>query len=290
MRYLILGSSGQIGCPLTEFLKGRGHSVEPFDLALGPDMDLRNIENGLLLQKMNDADFVIFLAFDVGGSNYLRTRQHTFEFIDSNVTLMHNGFACLRQTKKPFIFASSQMSGMTHSSYGILKTLGEFYTEALGGVYVRLWNVFGPEHDPAKAHVITDFINMARNEKRIRMFTKGLEERQFLYCDDLSACLETLSHMYEQLDRSKPLHISSFKWSRILDVAEIVGRLFGVPIEPGVAEDEIQKGHRIAPDPFILSLWSPKYSLEEGIVALLNKQTGTTASGMIDQDKKSAMV
>ena len=35
------------------------------------------------------------------------------------------------------------MSNMTHSPYGILKSIGETYTRALKGLIVKFWNVYG---------------------------------------------------------------------------------------------------------------------------------------------------
>ena len=72
----------------------------------------------------------------------------------------------IKKYNKPVIFASSQMSELNHSSYGMLKLLGEKMTRDIGGVSARFWNVFGYEPDGEKSHVITDFIKM-------QLFKKG---------------------------------------------------------------------------------------------------------------------
>ena len=100
-------------------------------------------------QAIKRADFVHFLAFDVGGSTYLAKYQNTFDFIHNNMKLMTNTFELLREYNKPFIFASSQMSNMSFSIYG-LKAMGERYARVLGGLTVKFWNVYGIEHDPEK--------------------------------------------------------------------------------------------------------------------------------------------
>ena len=84
MKVTILGSSGQIGAQLSEYLKGKGHEVTDIDIANGPQYDLRVYPNTVVEKAIETADFVFFLAFDVGGSRYLKKYQHTFQFINNN--------------------------------------------------------------------------------------------------------------------------------------------------------------------------------------------------------------
>lgn len=264
MRCLVLGSSGQIGSSLTTYLKSQGHHVVHYDIARNAHEDLRVA--GKIDSYMNEADFVFFLAFDVGGSTYLKAYQHTFQFIDNNIRLMQVTFDALRKYNKPFIFASSQMSNMAFSSYGTLKAIGEYYTKTLGGLVVKFWNVYGIEHDPAKTHVITDFVKMALEKKDIRMRTDGEEERQFLYAKDCSECLLTLAEQYKNVPRDQELHITTFKWVKIIDIAKIIAKMLGnITIVPGIEKDTVQQGQRNEPNPFILSLWKPTTGIEQGI-------------------------
>ena len=155
MRITILGSSGQIGAYLTEYLRNKGHDVREFDMINGEDQDMTKIPNPELHSRIATSEFVFFLAFDVGGSRYLKKYQHTFKFIDNNTRMMANAFGYLEQYKVPFIFASSQMSNMSYSPYGAMKRVGELYTKSLGGLIVKFWNVYGIEKDIEKSHVIT---------------------------------------------------------------------------------------------------------------------------------------
>ena len=155
MKVVVLGSSGQIGAYLTEYLRKKGHFVREFDVVNDPHEDMTHIPNPFLRNVIMDSDFVFFLAFDVGGSHYLKKYQHTFKFINNNTRMMANVFGYLEQYKKPFVFASSQMSNMSYSPYGSMKRVGELYTKSLKGVIVKFWNVFGIENDMEKAHVIT---------------------------------------------------------------------------------------------------------------------------------------
>ena len=114
MRVLVLGSSGQVGAYLTEYLREKGHKVIEFDKNNSPAEDLTIIPCPNLEQQIKEADFVYFLAFDVGGSHYLKKYQHTFGFINNNARMLANVFDLLGQYKKPVIFASSQMSNMSY--------------------------------------------------------------------------------------------------------------------------------------------------------------------------------
>jgi nucleoside-diphosphate-sugar epimerase len=192
MKVTILGSKGQIGAYLTNYLRDKGHEVTEFDVVNGEDEDLTKIPNPKLMHDIRLADFVFFLAFDVGGSRYLKKYQHTYEFINNNTRLMANVFQYLAEYRKPFVFASSQMSNMSYSPYGVLKRVGELYTQTLGGLTVKFWNVYGIENDHEKSHVITDFIRKGFEEGEFKMMTDGTEERQFLYAEDCCEALETV--------------------------------------------------------------------------------------------------
>jgi len=92
MKYLVLGSSGQIGRHLVSYLTKSGHTVSEFDIVRKTSEDLRIADNEELIKCMKDSDFVFFLAFDVGGSKYLKKYQNTFSFIQNNIEIMSNTF------------------------------------------------------------------------------------------------------------------------------------------------------------------------------------------------------
>jgi len=270
MRITILGSSGQIGAYLTEYLRNKGHDVREFDMINGEDQDMTKIPNPDLHARISTSEFVFFLAFDVGGSRYLKKYQHTFKFIDNNTRMMANAFGYLEQYKVPFIFASSQMSNMSYSPYGVMKRVGELYTKSLGGLIVKFWNVYGIEKDIEKSHVITDFIRKGFETGKIEMLTDGTEKREFLYAEDCCEALEKVMEEYETLDSDDNLHITSFHSTTILDIANIIRQLFLsdhkiITLIPSEAKDEVQKDARNEADPYILKLWKPKTSIRDGI-------------------------
>ena len=270
MKITILGSSGQIGAYLSEYLKNKGHDVTDVDIVNGPEFDLRVTPNTVIEKAIESADFVFFLAFDVGGSRYLKKYQHTFEFINNNTCMMANTFRLLERYNKRFVFASSQMSNMSYSPYGVMKRVGELHTTSLKGLTVKFWNVYGIEKDHEKAHVITDFIRRGFEEGEFEMLTDGTEERQFLYAEDCCEALETVMENYTDFKPEDPLHITSFRSSTIREVAFIIQgqfRMIGkqVKIKPGLAKDSVQMDKRNEADTYITGWWLPKTGIDKGI-------------------------
>jgi nucleoside-diphosphate-sugar epimerase len=274
MKITVLGSRGQIGFYLTEYLVTKGHEIYEVDVINGEEQDMTQIPNSDLEEKISKSDFVFFLAFDVGGSRYLKKYQHTFQFIDNNARLMANAFGLLKKYNKKFVFASSQMSNMSYSPYGVLKNVGELYTKSLNGLIVKFWNVYGIEKDYEKSHVITDFIRKGFETGVIDMLTDGQEEREFLYAEDCCEALETIMENYNDFTPEDNLHITSFHSTKIIDIANIICGQFNlignydVKIEPSTEQDNVQMDKRNRPDTFITKWWIPKTSIENGIAKI----------------------
>ena len=269
-KILVLGSGGQVGAYLTDYLRRMGNEVLEFDITNGSEQDMTIIPNGELEAKIYMADFVYFLAFDVGGSRYLKKYQHTFQFIDNNTRLMANAFGLIEKYNKPFVFASSQMSNMSYSPYGVLKRVGELYTKSLGGLIVKFWNVYGIEKDHDKAHVITDFIRKGFETGVIDMMTDGTEAREFLYAEDCCEALETVMDEYDNVSCDDELHITTGVYTTVLEIAVEIKSLFAgigktMTVTPAQSKDEVQKDARNEPDPYIKEFWQPTTSVKEGL-------------------------
>ena len=276
MRVTILGSGGQIGSYLSEYLSKKSHIVREFDILNGEHQDMTHIPNTYLRNAIMESDFVYFLAFDVGGSHYLKKYQHTYKFINNNTRIMANVFGYLENYKVPFVFASSQMSSMSYSPYGVMKRVGELYTKSLNGVIIKFWNVFGIEKDMEKAHVITDFIVKGFETGVIDMMTDGTEEREFLYAEDCCEALETIMGCYDQFTCDDELHITTGISTSILEIAQIIQILFRnigkeVKVIPASSKDEVQKDARNISDPYIERWWQPKTDVVDGISKVFNE-------------------
>ena len=273
MRVAVLGSSGQIGAYLTEHLTRKGHLVREFDVVNGYHEDMTHIPNVFLRNVIMESDFVFFLAFDVGGSRYLKKYQHTFDFINNNTRMMVNAFGLLEKYKKPFVFASSQMSNLSFSSYGLLKNVGELYTKSLGGLVTKFWNVYGIEKDYEKSHVITDFIRKGFETGVIDMITDGQEERQFLYAQDCCEALETVMNNYNDFNSDDELHVTSFSSIKIIDIARIIQQKFAmigknIDIKPSIDTDIVQQNSKNVASKYLTNWWKPTTSLDDGIAKI----------------------
>ena len=270
MKITILGSSGQIGSYLTEYLRKKDYEVFEFDIVNGEYQDMTRIPNTYLRNAIMNSDFVFFLSFDVGGSHYLKKYQHTFNFIDNNARMMVNVFGLIDQYEKPFVFASSQMSSMSYSPYGVLKRVGELYTKSLQGLIVKFWNVYGIERDMEKAHVITDFIHKGFKTGKIDMMTDGKEQREFLYAEDCCEAMETILQNYNSFSSDDELHITTGASTSILEIAQHIQVLFKkinleIDIVPNKSKDEVQKDARNVSDPYIKKWWTPKTNIVDGL-------------------------
>jgi nucleoside-diphosphate-sugar epimerase len=274
MKILILGSKGQIGEHLFQYLKKRNYQVFGLDIVNSKSEDLRN-NNVRFNNLIKKVDFVFFLAFDVGGSVYLKNYQNSYDFLMNNTAIMKNVFEQLKKNKKKFIFASSQMSNMSYSSYGVLKKIGENFTSSLNGITVKFWNVFGIENDPAKTHVITDFILKGRNTNHVKMLTNGLEERDFMYAEDCCAALEFIMKKYRDFMFKKHIDLNTGKSTKIRKVANIISELFLregkiVKFIPAENKDGVQMNKKNKADRFLFKYWKPKFSLKQGITQVFN--------------------
>ena len=270
MNILILGSEGQIGKYLSVYLKKK-YKIFSFDLINNNSEDLRIHENKKLKSLIKKSDFVFFLAFDVGGSKYLRDYQYSYKFLMNNISIMKNTFEKLAFYKKKFVFATSQMSNMGHSPYGILKKIGEEFTTSLDCISVKFWNVYGIENNPEKNHVITDFILNGLKYNFVKMETNGLEKRDFLFAEDCCRALEKIMLNFEKLRNKKIIDLHSGKFVSIRFLAKVISKVFmrygkKVRFVPNRSvTDNLQNNIMNKGDSFFFKYWKPKNSLDQGI-------------------------
>ncbi len=276
-KILILGSSGQIGQHLYNYLKKKNFEVFGIDIVKSIQEDLRKQNNIKIENLIKKSDFIYFLAFDVGGSKYLKEYQNQNQFLTNNLLIMSNTFSLLEKYNKKFIFASSQMTNMSYSNYGILKMIGEKFTKNTNGISVRFWNVYGVEKDISKFHVISDLILNGLKSSKVKLLTNGQEERDFLYAEDCCSGLEIIMKKFNLFKNYQSIDLNYGKFSKIISIAKIIQNLFeekkrNVIFLPSKDKDSLQlnKKNRSRYNELLFKYWRPKFSLKEGIKEVFN--------------------
>jgi nucleoside-diphosphate-sugar epimerase len=254
IRELVLGGEGLIGSTLVRELTERGHDVKSLDLKSG--CDLRYVDDA----PFRECDRVWFLAWDTGGAKYLEAEDRQHQQYKHSSELCLNVFDLLYQTKKPFLFVTSQLAGLPNA-YGTTKLMGWHWALTLGGKVARLWNVYGWEHPTIKSHVITDLV-LSGLQGKVSCMTDGSEHRRFLYKTD---CASALIQLFDGPQQSA--EIAADEWVSIRRVAEEVARQLNVETQFGT-----MRGSECLVDPGeLLSGWAPRVSLEEGIASVVKE-------------------
>ena len=276
-KILILGASGQIGQHLHNYLKKKNFEVFGIDIVKSIQEDLRKQNNIKIENLIKKSNFIYFLAFDVGGSKYLKEYQNRNQFLTNNLLIMSNTFSLLEKYNKKFIFASSQMTNMSYSNYGILKMIGEKFTKNINGISVRFWNVYGVEKDISKFHVISDLILNGLKSSKVKLLTNGQEERDFLYAEDCCSGLEIIMKKFNLFKNYQSIDLNYGKFSKIINIAKIIKNLFekkkrNVIFLPSKDKDSLQlnKKNRSRYNKLLFKYWRPKFSLKEGIEEVFN--------------------
>jgi nucleoside-diphosphate-sugar epimerase len=278
LRELVLGGEGLIGSELVRTLRAMGHRVVSLDLKSG--FDLRRPFD---LRPFEECDRVWFLAWDTGGAKFLEAADRQHEQYKNNCELSLRIFDALAQTRKPFLFTTSQLAGLPNA-YGTTKLMAWHWALRLGGKVARLWNVYGWEHPDTRSHVITDLV-LSGLRGRVRCMTNGEEMRLFLYKTD---CVVALLTLFDGPLQSA--EIAGPHWLKIREVAEEIARQLDVKTELGEA-----KGSEVPINPKeLLPNWRPKVSLAEGIAgvisdarAYVNQEQGPAVASRPHNEQKS---
>ena len=87
LTFLVLGSAGLIGTSFSNLVLSLNHKVIRWDKKDGPEYDLCDTKNLTHLKRsMLLSDYVIFTAYDIGGSKFLDKWDNVI--IDNNIKIM----------------------------------------------------------------------------------------------------------------------------------------------------------------------------------------------------------
>ena len=270
MRELVLGGEGLIGAALAQALEAKGHEVVSLDLKSGHDL-----RKPFDLAAFRACDRVWFLAWDTGGAKYLEAENQQHQQYRNNCEISLRVFDALSQTKKPFLFTTSQLAGLPNA-YGTTKLMARHWTENLGGKVARLWNVYGWEHPTIRSHVITDLV-LSGCRGRVSCLTDGSERRRFLYKTD---CVEALIQLFDGPRASA--EIAAGQWITIQQVAEEIANQLDVGTQFGEL-----KGSECLVDPSeMLPDWSPRVTLAQGVAQVIAEARAYLKHEAIDSTRE----
>jgi len=274
---LVIGSEGFVGVALCEYLEKKGESVTHFDIKRTKKEDGRTA-----VLPLQEFDRVYFLAWEVGGAKYLYRDNTQLHQLNWNVDLLKNIMPQLQKHQTPFIFVSSQLAEETDTVYGSTKKLGELWTKQIGGMCVRLWNVYGALEEPTeKSHVVGDFVHQALTNGKIKMISTGEEKRQFIHIQDVC---DGLHYVLENNLNDAVYDITSFEWSTVRHIADIVGLHTKAKVIPGAQKGSTRIAAVVKGKP---PGWSAKINLAEGIKMMVEKAI-LSKNKKIKQTKKHA--
>jgi len=284
-RVVVTGGTGFIGHHLINVLKKQGYTVLNIDIrdTTNP-IDIRNLS---LLSKTIES-FKPEIIFHLAAvASVPEAEKNPHEAYTTNVIGTLNVVKIARKLNSKLIFASSSavygnptkiptseehpLAPVNH--YGITKLTGEHIImhELSNFVILRLFNVYGPEC--LRSYVITDTLARAivyRHKNVIKMLGTGMEERDFVYIDDV---IEAFMKAIEYDDEVKIFNIGSGKSTKISDLVKLIGRIMKKRFKI------VFTGHRKGD--FLINCadirkaqlylkWSPKVTLNEGLKKTYN--------------------
>lgn len=256
MKILLTGSDGYIGTQMLQVLRATGHEVTGFDTGYYNDgwlygkpikpafhiqKDIRKVE----VSDVAGFDAVIHLA---------ELSNDPLSQVDPLITedINHNGTvklidACIKAGVPRFLYASSctvygasdvvrdessQVNPIT--AYGQCKVLNEQYllklaNDAFCPIIFRNATVFGPSPRMRFDIAVNNLSGLAWTTKEIKMDSDGTPWRPFVHVLDVCEAFKLALVAPTQSVRGQIMNVGNTQSNyQIKDVAEIIGKVFGV--------------------------------------------------------------
>ena len=131
---------------------------------------------------------------------------------------------------------------------------------------IRIFNTYGPRMDPGDGRVISNFIMQALRGEPLTVYGEGRQTRSFCYVSDL---IEGMMRMMDQDSDVGPVNLGNPVENTMIELAEKVRAATGsksqIAHKPLPADDPQRRCPDISKARRLLD-WSPRVSLEEGLV------------------------
>ena len=196
------------------------------------------------------ADAVFHLAAIVGGVQY--NLAHPATMLMTNTKITSNTLEALRKwkTERAVIVSSACVypdnydlplsEGLGFSGepdrakfgYAWSKRFDELMAKAYCDEFglsigiARPFNVYGPRDvfDQAKSHVIPSLIHKIRENKTVKIFGNGKQERSFIYAKDLAEGIAKIAELHPKPD---PINLGSAEGITIIGLAKKIAAIMG---------------------------------------------------------------
>jgi hypothetical protein len=73
-----------------------------------------------------------------------------------------------------------------------------------------------------------------------------------------------------EISKNRLLHLTSFKSTKIIEIANIIAARYGAKIQKGEKIDTVQLDARNKADTYVLDFWAPRTVISEGIKNILD--------------------
>ena len=274
---MITGGRGFIGSSLANIL-GKDNEIIIYDIVDGNDV--RDIK--VLRAMMKNVDYVFHFAAIASVEESINKPKET---MDHNILGTYNVLraAIVNNVKRVLFSSSAAVYGDINqvpikedfklnatSPYAISKIVSEnlldkFKVEHnLNSIYLRYFNVYGPNQNIKYSPVIPVFIRKALNNENITIYGDGKQTRDFIYIGDVNRA----NIIAMETEASGVFNIGSGKSINIENLAKLIIKLTGseskIVYEEPREGDIIDSVANIEKANKILG-FEPKYSLEEGV-------------------------
>ena len=143
---------------------------------------------------------------------------------------------------------------------------------------VRIFNTYGPKMAIDDGRVISNFINQAIKDKPITIYGDGTQTRSFCYVSDL---VIGLIKMMNQNKFNGPINLGNPNERNIKDIANKIRKLTSSKSEIIYKDLPLDDPVRRKPDISLAKRnlnWSPKVSLEDGLLSTIDYFSGLISS------------
>jgi GDP-L-fucose synthase len=261
-KVLITGGAGFIGSHLAEHILNKGAKVKVtakntkkinLDKNILSEGKIELVEADLLDEKsainaVNNSDVVFHLAAIVGGVQY--NLEHPATMLMTNTRITSNVLEALRKRDvERAVIVSSACVYPDNYEFPLTENLGftgepdkakfgyawsKRFDELLSKAYsdefglkigiARPFNVYGPRDvfDPKKSHVIPSLIHRIKENKTVKIFGNGQQERSFIYVKDLVEGIAKIAELYPKPD---PINLGSKESIKIIDLAKKIAKI-----------------------------------------------------------------